>query len=647
MNPAPSSFKLDGRQRLIALAIALFAFVLRLIYVTESQASPYFEAPIMDPLYHLEWARALAEGETFQEGPFFRAPLYPWFLGTLLRFFGENLFLARLVQAGLGGLTAFLTILLARRAFSFRAAAVAGVLVAINWVLIYFDGELLIPTLAIPLNLLSLWLSLRWRDEPTARNAGAAGLAWGVAALARPNVLLFMPLLFAWMLWRSRPEWKRAWVHGLALTAGVLAAISPVTTYNLVVGGDSVLISSQAGVNFWIGNNPQSDGSTAIVPGTRPGWWDGFYDSIALAEQAEGRELAPSEVSSHYSSKAWGFITGEPAQALRHLLWKLRLFWMDWELGNNADVPFFAFHFSSLLRWLPPSFGLLGPLALIGLCLCRRRWSELFPLWGFSLTYMLSVVLFFVCSRYRAPMLPLFAIFGGALLVALFDWLLQKEWKAIAIAGVALVLVAVPMQLLPERLDTTEAKGLWALGIHELEVDHPKQAKAYFEQSLQANPSYWIAYKDLGLAHQAAGDLIDAQQSFEQALEIKPGDLQISSLLVDLALAREDLQTARRTALRSLEANPAFAPAYDSLARVHVAERDLAAARAVLTRGLERAPQDFFLNFRLGALALQESDPCEAAEYLGRAMASPGPPSEALLQSATQAWRQAKADCGS
>ncbi len=636
---------LQPRQKVIVGGIVLLAFLLRLVYLLEAQASPYFESPIMDPLYHLEWARAIAGGQTFQEGPFFRAPLYPWFLGTLLRFFGEGLLLPRVFQAGLGALTTLFTFLIARRAFEFRVGVLAALLVATNWVLIYFDGELLIPTLSIPINLGALWLTMRLAREPSARNAGAAGLTWGLAALARPNVLLFMPLLFGWLLWRARPRLRSGLLPALALTGGVLAMILPITFYNSIVGGDTVLISSQAGVNLWIGNNPASDGSTAIVPGTRPGWWEGFHDSIALAEQAEGRELAPSEVSSHYTGRALDFITGDPSAAAGHFLWKLRLFWMDWELGNNADVQFFAFHFSRLLRYLPPSLGLLGPLALLGLWMCRRRAGELFPLWAFTLVYMLSVVLFFVCSRYRAPVLPLYAVLSSFALFSLYDQVRARQWMPVGVSAVCLSALAVMMQQLPSKLDTTEAKGLWALGIHELAQDRPREAARYFQECLAVNPGYWIAHKDLGLAQQAAGDLIDAKQSYERALQIKPGDLQVSSLMVDLCIAREDLVTAEEVAARSLQVNSAFSLAYDSMSRVQIARKNWDAARAILGEGLKRSPADFMLNFRLGAIELQNDQPCRAVEAFGRAVASPQPPSQALLQAAHGAWKQAKSAC--
>ena len=52
--------------------IALVAVVLRVIYVLLLRDHPLFESPNMDAGYHLAWARAVAGGEEFQDGPFFR-----------------------------------------------------------------------------------------------------------------------------------------------------------------------------------------------------------------------------------------------------------------------------------------------------------------------------------------------------------------------------------------------------------------------------------------------------------------------------------------------------------------------------------------------------------------------------------------------
>ena len=86
---------MNRRERWILACILVAALALRVAYVLQSRANPFFAEPAMDAGYHLEWARALAAGREFQPGPFFRAPLYPWFLALCLRVLGGDLLLVR------------------------------------------------------------------------------------------------------------------------------------------------------------------------------------------------------------------------------------------------------------------------------------------------------------------------------------------------------------------------------------------------------------------------------------------------------------------------------------------------------------------------------------------------------------------------
>ena len=127
----------------------------------------------MDAGYHLAWARAVASGETFQEGPFFRAPLYPYFLALWTALSPGSTLLARLAQAVLGGVTAALTARLAASVAGRAAAWVAGGLVALSPVLVAFDAELLIPTLLVPLLLVALDLCVRWGGDDRPRKSAS------------------------------------------------------------------------------------------------------------------------------------------------------------------------------------------------------------------------------------------------------------------------------------------------------------------------------------------------------------------------------------------------------------------------------------------------------------------------------------------
>ena len=273
--------------------------------------------------------------------------------------------------------------------------------------LIFFTGELLIAPLLVFLDLLLIILLLRAGKKPGALLYGLAGLVMGLSAIARPNILLFAPTVVLWMLVRHWRELRRGLVYVACIKVGCLLPILPVTIRNYVVGNDRVLIASQGGVNFYIGNNPWSDGRTAIVPGTPGGWWEGYYASIALAEEAEGRKLKPSEVSSYYYRKGWEFITQQPAKAIS-LSGRLicseqlgipmigRLLWMiayaDCQTAAAASV------------W---SLGILG-------LFLRRRGRELFPLcypglFGQHRVFFTARVI--ACRSFRPILLGTWAIF--------------------------------------------------------------------------------------------------------------------------------------------------------------------------------------------------------------------------------------------
>lgn len=506
------------RERLGLVGLVLLALAIRVAHVLFMRESPYFDGPVMDGAYHLEWARSVASGQAFQDGPFFRAPLYPWFLALLLSLTGDDLTWARLLQAPLGSATVVLTTLLGRRLGGPLAGWVAGFLAATSWVLVYFDGEFLIPTLAVPLNLLALWLTLGLGSAPSPRRAGAAGAAWGIAALARPNVLLLLPFLGLWLLLMGRVGGALRWGLALIFTAGALLPILPITAYNRIAGGDWVLISSQAGVNLWIGNNPESDGSSAVVPGTRAGWWEGYYDSIALAEAAEGRSLRPSEVSSFYSSKALDWMKGSPGAACGHLIQKARLLLSDVELGNNLDVEFFSKQFDPLSRLNPIGFATLLGLGMIGLVLVVRRGDEHLPAWSFLLIYSLGVVAFFVCSRFRVPLLPVLMAYSGVAVSWSASRIRQGEVRKVAFALILVVPLMIFSRSTPEGVIPSEATGRFLLGQAALNRGDFASAAHELELALKAYPAHTLAALDLAQARRGSGALTMAERELDALL---------------------------------------------------------------------------------------------------------------------------------
>lgn len=608
-----------ARAALPVAALMLLAFVLRLVYVLGLRESPYFHEPILDPLYHVQWARALAAGESFEEGPFFRAPLYVWMLAGVFRLFGDGLLAPRIVQCGLGAATTGLTYLVGERAFDRRVGLLASAGAATYWVLIYFDGELLIPTLLVPLTLLATWLTLGLADDPRPRRAALAGAAWGLAALARPNVLLFLPFLAGWFAWTARPRWRAAARPVVALAAGTLVPILPITAYNTFVGGDFALVSTQAGVNLWIGNNPWADGHTPRVPGTVRDDFQGTYrDAVLLAEAEAGRELRPSEVSRHYARKAREFLAGEPRRALGLLARKLALFWRDDEIGNNQPVRFFAHHFSPVARLSPLGFALLAPLGLAGLALGLRR--RAFPVWGFVVVYSAGVVAFFVCSRFRVPVLSPLMVLGAHAVVWGADRWREGRRRATALLVAAVAAgVAVSVLARPDREEARVA-GLLHLAVgYQLRGD-TERAAALMDEAHALRPRDRDVLVQSAVLLEERGDVDGAVRRLESALAAVPADAVALDRLFGLLLRHGRIDELERRARAAAEALPGLATAHYHLAAVHLKRGRPQRAFAALESARSADPGGSRAQAALGQLHHRAGRSREAVELLEEAV---------------------------
>ncbi|HVP57447.1 MAG TPA: glycosyltransferase family 39 protein [bacterium] len=454
-----------------AVLVFLVALGLRGLYFAEASHKPDFNLFYMDEEYNLGWARSLATGvwnppyDQLRSAPYFRAPLYSYFLAGLIAIFGPNAVALRIVQLVLGSVSCVLAYSLATRVYGERVGLVSGLVTALYWVLVYFDSQLLQPVLLVFLLLGGLYLAWLAAERSDVRLAGLAGLAFGLYAVTRPEVLVFCPFFIWWavkVVRRAPGAMARLFVT-LALV-GFLLPPALATVRNRVVSGDWVAVASQGGVNFYIGNNPQSNGMQAVVPGTHESWWGGFADTRAIAEQARGRSLKPSEISDYWFRQGFVFIRKEPVTWLRLTLKKAALFIGNVEIPNNE--PYEAHRKGYLtLRLFPLGFGLLLGLFVVALPqMLGLRWlARAAPApspadrepgserhagvdgagglrLGFSrlvlefmLVYAVTTIAFFVTGRYRVPLVPLVAMGAAVAAVAIWDALRARRLASVAV----------------------------------------------------------------------------------------------------------------------------------------------------------------------------------------------------------------------
>jgi len=401
---------MKGKELTIICAITGLGLILRVIFMISLKSDwPGWDSPTIDALYHHVWAQQIADGNLFGGGPYFRAPLYPFMLGLIYAIFGTDFNIVIILQHLIGVAAIPLVFLVARRFFSENIAFIAAFITAINGVLIYFESQLLLDFLLVVFMLLFFLVLVSAQKNNRSWLYLLAGIIAGLFAITRPNILALLPLICIWII-LTRENLKYGIKQSLLVLCGAIILILPVTVRNIVVGGDSVLVASQGGINFYIGNNEQADGFTALLPGFGHTWQysDAEFEAAAEIGKKPG-EIKPSEVSGFYYDKALDYIFSEPVDFLSLIIKKLYLFWNRFEISNNNNLYFLTDYIG--MSFIPLFlFMFISPLGLVGSVLCffksRRYW--LFPILIFG--YMATIVAFFVTARFRIPLVPFLTI---------------------------------------------------------------------------------------------------------------------------------------------------------------------------------------------------------------------------------------------
>ncbi|HUU03644.1 MAG TPA: glycosyltransferase family 39 protein [Myxococcota bacterium] len=437
------------KQPSVALPVVCgLALLLRVVHFIEVSDTPFSLQLHTDPWMYDHWARQIAGGDWAgrQHPVYYLGPAYPYFLAAIYSMFGASTLAACMVQVLLSAASAGLVYHLGRRLFGPASGLLAGLLAAIYPMFIFYSGLILSTTLIIFLDLLALSLLVEGMRRPRFYKWILAGVSLGLSACARGNVLLFAPLAaLAVILYFGFGRWK-TWLPACAwLALAAIAAIAPVSLHNYLVGGDFVPLTSNVGANFFIGNNSHSDGIYMRSPRykNRPmglSVSDQQADFPAVARQELGRDdLSPSEVSSFWVKKTLEEIGANPGPWLRLVGNKLKYFVNAYEVPNNRNI-YFSKRFSFILRLPLPGWGLVFPLALVGMFLSWRGLRKRFVLIGFFAAHLLALLAFFVNARYRLVVAPVLIIYAAAMLRWLFVNLRKRRIKAVSLAAVFLAL---------------------------------------------------------------------------------------------------------------------------------------------------------------------------------------------------------------
>ena len=385
--------------------IALFALALAARLAVLPWTLPRYEwgRAYPDTLQYEAMARNDRAGNGLVVGPgavAVRPPLYPLFLSSIQRVFGEGkgfVLATILAQCLLGAWTCALSGDLAACLFGRIPGLLAGITVSLHPELVLYTSLLLTETLAVFLVVKALWMSALIRgstQDPleTITASLAAGGFCGLAALTRPSLLLLPFGLSAWLAFSALPR-RRGLLAASCCLAAAAVSVLPWTLRNHDRLGAWVPVTTKAGWDLY----EQFCGEATGGP---------IYETIRWP--AEALSLGEVEADRALRHQAWEWARAHPARSLEFSGLRLSRLWNP--LPNDPA------HRTPWVMALALSVNVpLFVLALLGSARSLRSDHRSWLLAALPALILTGVHAIFMGSvRYRAPALPGLAVLAAA-----------------------------------------------------------------------------------------------------------------------------------------------------------------------------------------------------------------------------------------
>ena len=591
--------------------IGLLALALRLIYVEQQSQSPLFAAPVAGAKTYVDQALQLATGLGDAQS-LWPPSSYPYFLAGIFRLGGEGYALPRIVQAFLGAVNCVLLWRLGARVFSPPVALGAGLAAVLYGPLIYFDGALLPPVLAVFFSLLALHALLWAAAGESTKRFGGAGLLLGLAALAGSHVWLFAVVVSIWLL-----RQQRSWAAG-GFCLGFAAMIVPMffsQTLSLEGLDTHFGLSGRNLYLIWHGNESLAE-------------LDPYYarnHSALLAALMWQRGVAfPFGIVAPLALVGLAFRLGSRAR----------------ERAENLVLLFVAAYVGEALLGSVTA-GSRMPLVCVLLLfaaaaveeLCTRSWPQRGP--GLGALVALGVGLNMGAGQ-----------MNKAAEAVQHHWLGQAYgkfgMKANAIREYQEAISAdvdradsyfALASLYSEAGEYERAIGVYrnllrrwpeqrrarlALGDHYMMAQRVAEAAAVYQELFAEGEDPAVALGRLGEARQWSGDARGAIQAYRELLEIRPDSGRVRFQLARL-YAEQGQTGEAMTGYRRLLDDPAWSvEAGWRLAELMIGIQDTTAAELLLEKTLRLAPDRPPALWMLGEILLQQGRYREALPYFER-----------------------------
>lgn len=562
--------------------IFLLALALRVIALFAIKETPYFNFLMMDERIYHDWGKQIADGSYMPRAAYEFPPLPAYITAFIYWLFSPNPLYTRVLNVFLGSLTCVIIGLTAKQLDRPASGLLAALTGALYKPLIFYSAVPLKTALSVFLCAAVVYLLASFCSRATRYKCALMGVLIGLALNVRGNYLVLAPVAALAILWTCRKSRYPLRWSATALflyAAGLLAATAPFAIRNHNITGEWVLTTTQAGFNFYLGNNLQNPTpySQPVAFAASSPVLQGVQFTIE-ASRRTGHPLTASEASWFWTHEVFREAAQQPRAFAQKLLYKILAPINRYENCDHYDLGFLSRFIPFLL--LPfPAFTLVWPFGLAGMFMEWVKFRRAGWLAAAFCAYLLTLIIFFSNGRYRLPLLTILIPFAALAVSRFLTALLQLRMRMVAsyllVFAVALGLSFFPIPgssdlsryynfhgiVLESSGDLPEAMRFWQQSAdlhggssafanymlasrHFKQKDYP-QAAVYLERIPDESYAAFIKYSLLGDLYSIQYRSSDAVAAYKRSVAINSGQIDVRQKLFRL-LERLDPDEADR-----------------------------------------------------------------------------------------------------
>jgi len=537
------------------VVIFILAFSTRAIYLNQIKEDIAFIYQVADSADYHAASINLANRTS---GEYYlgigRVLFYCYFLGLIYKLGNSSIYLAVLIQAVMGAFVCCLLYWLGKKIFDHKTGVLSGIIAALYWPFIAFNAKTLPVNLAIFFSLLTIISIYKFALRKRVFWLILSGISLSFSVLARPNIILFLPVMALWILFNpsqqiqqgraggqkspgfnpsndvfsaregasdfspggstfyKKDSLKKGLVYSFLFISSFILSTAIFTAADYRLRHEIIPLHKRFGVGIYLGSDINH---VDIMPGYR-------WKKLRTHEVNEKNLITSKERDVFWLNKTKELIKKNPRQYINTLFKKIYILWGDYEFSPNESINYFREQ-SEFLSLLPIGFGFIGAFSIAGIVLAWRKFRKVALLiYLFIVAYQISMLLFLPLSRYRLPEVPFLILFASYAFFRFIDYLANKEWSKVlkCIVFIVPLFILINLDLFKSCLESFERIHYEKGGIYLRHLNKPIEALKELKVALKKHPLDADIYNSMKEAYILLKDSSNADMAHKKSLEI-------------------------------------------------------------------------------------------------------------------------------